>query len=666
MEGFLFLNSNMNYLYAILLFLTSFICGSLISPNNGDLLNYTHIMFEWEQQPDAVGYNLQVSSNDSFSNIILDIDETDTVYIDINNFIWNRSYYWRVRPIRDCDDCQYGDWIGTSFFNIGQINSPYIEEGDEVEILTEIYQDDFIEEGYVAVGAFNPRFHSFIIDKFGNEIWNDGVSFDNGIESSSFFMINHINNYGNIFGYSHLNQNGLKVDSDMNHVWSTISSEPLDIHEFKQIPNGNFMGFQNEYILGPIPSDISMTQDFQSIGYQADGTTLEFPWYGQKIVEWNNTGQVVWTWNPFEHFPISDYDRLGFTWFQAHMNGEYDWLHANAFHFDDVENVIYISFRHLSRITKISYPSGDVIWNMGLSEEYINSGNEQICTELGFSYQHNIQVLDDGDLLFFDNGNLSQIVLGDENPTSRIRRIKVIDNSFCEIIWEYELPEGLFGSAAGSVQLLENGNYLINTLGTGSIIEVTPEKEIIWKHTSNYNAWYRAYKIPSIHPSAFSVLAENYISDEDQDVIKIAMNTVNFRIENKSAYSIPYRYIFSDLSTESNQLFDDENGIINIEPFGNSELSFQVNDQSNLLDSQIMLTIWPYNHQYAMKELEFSIKIDRLLGDLNYDNLIDILDIVIIVNSIINEMNILNADINDDSSIDILDVIQIMNIVLNS
>ena len=126
------------------------------------------------------------------------------------------------------------------------------------------------------------------------------------------------------------------------------------------------------------------------------------------------------------------------------------------------------------------------------------------------------------------------------------------------------------------------------------------------------------------------------------------------------------KYIFSDLSTESNQLFDDENGIINIEPFGNSELSFQVNDQSNLLESQIMLTIWPYNHQYAMKELEFSIKIDRLLGDLNYDNLIDILDIVIIVNSIINEMNILNADINDDSSIDILDVIQIMNIVLNS
>ena len=76
------------------------------------------------------------------------------------------------------------------------------------------------------------------------------------------------------------------------------------------------------------------------------------------------------------------------------------------------------------------------------------------------------------------------MLMGDSSPTSRIRRIRVIDNSYCETIWEYELPPNLFGKAAGSVQLLDNGSYLINTFGTGSVIEVTPEKEIIWKHTS--------------------------------------------------------------------------------------------------------------------------------------------------------------------------------------
>ena len=36
---------------------------------------------------------------------------------------------------------------------------------------------------------------------------------------------------------------------------------------------------------------------------------------------------------------------------------------------------------------------------MGMSSEY-NTGENNICSELGFSFQHNIQLLDDGSLLF--------------------------------------------------------------------------------------------------------------------------------------------------------------------------------------------------------------------------------------------------------------------------
>ena len=75
-------------------------------------------------------------------------------------------------------------------------------------------------------------------------------------------------------------------------------------------------------------------------------------------------------------------------------------MHSNAFHFDEEESVIYVSHRHLSRISKIAYPSGEVIWNMGLPAEY-NTGENNICTDLGFSFQHNIQLLDDGSLLIF-------------------------------------------------------------------------------------------------------------------------------------------------------------------------------------------------------------------------------------------------------------------------
>ena len=104
---------------------------------------------------------------------------------------------------------------------------------------------------------------------------------------------------------------------------------------------------------------------------------------------------------------------------------------------DQNENAIYLSHRHLSRITKIDYPSGEIIWNMGLSEEYMSSGQEHICSDLEFSFQHHIQCLEDGDLLFFDNGNLDQSIFQNETNTSRALRVEIIDNNY---LLNYDWP----------------------------------------------------------------------------------------------------------------------------------------------------------------------------------------------------------------------------------
>ena len=112
---------------------------------------------------------------------------------------------------------------------------------------------------------------------------------------------------------------------------------------------------------------------------------------------------------------------------------------------------------------------------MGLPAEY-GYGDENICTDLLFSCQHHIQMLDNGDLLFFDNGVLSEMLLEDPTPISRIRRISVIDDNYCETIWQYDLPPELYGYKWGSVQLLENGNYLysgdINQDGVIDVLDV--------------------------------------------------------------------------------------------------------------------------------------------------------------------------------------------------
>ena len=658
----------MKKIFIIILFISSFVFGALVSPSDGDELNYVYVPFEWEQEPDAIYYNLQVMKND---DVIVDINEATTIYIDTENLGWDDTYYWKVRPVYS--DENYGDWIGTSMFSISQSTPPYIDEGVEIESSTDIYQDDLLEDGYVAIGAFRTGPHSFIIDKYGNEIWNSGIL----LENEDGVMLNHINEYGNISGYSGLNypyNTGTKINFDLDFLWSAPTPEiQVDMHEFKQISNGNYMGFQNVHALGPIPSDNFMTETFQDIGYQADGVTPEFPWYGQKIVEWNSDHEVVWSWNPFDHFTMDDFENGG-TWWYSLNEGSYDWMHSNAFHFDEEESVIYVSHRHLSRISKIAYPSGEVIWNMGLPAEY-NTGENNICTDLGFSFQHNIQLLDDGSLLFFDNGNLSEMLLGDSNPTTRIRRIRVIDNSYCETIWEYELPPNLYGSAAGSVQLLDNGNYSIYTIASGSVIEVTPEQEIIWKHTGNINsAWgwyYRAYKIPSIHPDAFSVIADNYTVDENNNnIIQISGNSLDFTIINKSGYTQPYQFSFGE-STDGPPMFDYEEGDFSLGPNESIELSFAVLD-GNISSTNINFSIWPVHHDYALKELSYNITTnDTLLGDVNQDGLVNVLDVVSIVGYILgsqefNETELYLSDYNEDDIINVIDIISLVNMILEN
>ena len=52
------------------------------------------------------------------------------------------------------------------------------------------------------------------------------------------------------------------------------------------------------------------------------------------------------------------------------------------------------------------------------------------------------------------------------------------------------------------------------------------------------------------------------------------------------------------------------------------------------------------------------------LGDLNQDFSIDVLDVIILVNSILGSGNNIQYDLNSDGIVNILDVIEIINLVL--
>ena len=575
-----------NYFFIYIIVITSFLMADLLKPSSGQYISYLHVLFEWEQEPDAELYNIQVSTSSNFSNIILDSNIDNIVYIFQDGQIdWNNTYYWRVKPIYSDDS--YGDWIDERLFRTRGSNTG--QNGIETIIL----EDELIYDGLTIMGDLSDDNRSIVFDKNGKEIWND---------YNKNFIMNHINEYGQVSGCSFNNfpdNTGSVINYDNQYQWQGPEDLYIDVHEVKSISNGNYMGFAQEYQQGPIPIG-DWTNLYRALGYSADGETIEFPWYGQAIVEWDENSNEVWRWNPFDHFSMNDFDLYGGTWWNAYFEGAFDWMHSNAFYFDEEESVIYFSSRHLSRVTKIDYPSGDIIWMIGMPSEY-NTGDEHICTDLGFTWQHNVNLLDNGNITLFDNGNLSELF--GESETTRALEFRVIDNTYCEMIWEYTLPNYLFGPWMGSVQTLPNGNKLINTVGSGGhALEVTSDQQLVWDASYNITGGgdpagnYRTFRIPSIHPNAYSVIFDNYQTNESESGIYLSENILKLIISNKSGYKQLYRYSMNDSqgwfdSIESQEIF--------IDPYSEIQLSFDANYTSDI--TNFYFDIQPIYHDYDQK-----------------------------------------------------------------
>ena len=78
--------------------------------------------------------------------------------------------------------------------------------------------------------------------------------------------------------------------------------------------------------------------------------------------------------------------------------------------------------------------------------------------------------------------------------------------------------------------------------------------------------------------------------------------------------------------------------------------------------------VWALGYDEGHDELWGSIEdhfLHNLIGDLNFDNILNIQDIILLVNIILNTSDSnLNADLNNDGSINILDIVVLVNLIL--
>ena len=576
-----------------------------IAPIDESNLNYTHVLFEWMQIEGADSYEIQISDDTNFTNILTSVTSESLIYIEKNVIDWSSQYYWRVRGINSQSNFN-SDWSETFSFSTTQKRS---------DASSEFYSQDDYNEGITIFSSFLDYF-SAAIDQDGNELWNTGDT----------NLVYYTNNYGQLYGTQFSANDsdlpGVKFSLGSEILWSD-TGEAYVHHDFFELPNGNFMGLDEHIENGPIPTDIDFITllTLQALGYTADGITNEFPWVGDKIIEWNEDGDIIWSWNAFDHLSHpQDYDMIGGSWAEVVSNGgKFDWTHANALWFSQNESAIYISSRNLSRIIKINYPSGDIVWQMGLD---MPSGDVGCGIDLNFSFQHSLEVLENGNILFLDNGNLSTVLYNADYPTTRAFEVAVSDtNEGCNVttIWEYALPQELFGSFSGNVQKLDNGNYLVTTIGNGATtLEIKPTGvntgDIVWQ--ANYNlsvpagAIYRAHRIEGLHPIAFSITANNYKLENASLLYPIGADntTIGFKVWNDG-----------ELTETFNYSINGESGSLEINP-GN----FTTINYNATTNEQINLDVLPEHRLDLAKNLSITTILDETLDNESIPNIFNL------------------------------------------
>ncbi len=204
------------------------------------------------------------------------------------------------------------------------------------------------------------------------------------------------------------------------------------------------------------------------------------------VVEYHRSAQSL-LWNPFEHFQVTD-AAPDISLAAANVN---PW-HGNAIDIDSDGNLL-VSFRNCDEITKINSRTGEMIWRLGGKKNQFTFVNDP---SQGFSHQHGIRRLPNGNIILFDNGNLHS------PPESRAVEYRLDERGkIAELVWEYRHQPPLYGFALGFAQRLANGNTLISFGTAQRVIEVDQAGTKRWELSIRGSQMfvYRACRIDSLY-----------------------------------------------------------------------------------------------------------------------------------------------------------------------
>jgi hypothetical protein len=180
-----------------------------------------------------------------------------------------------------------------------------------------------------------------------------------------------------------------------------IEAESLH-HQPHEMPNGNFLAMT------------ANSREFEN--YPTSETDPDAPRgtkrvVGDRIIEFTAEGDVVWSWNTFDHL---DPYRIGYDTFSPfwHVRGfphHVDWTHGNGVTYDEINDGVIISLRIQDAFLKIDRDTGGVIWILGPHEGWEKPFSDKLLQpvdpDIRWAWHgHNPRVTEEGTICVYDNG----------------------------------------------------------------------------------------------------------------------------------------------------------------------------------------------------------------------------------------------------------------------
>ncbi|MFX1263423.1 MAG: aryl-sulfate sulfotransferase, partial [Promethearchaeota archaeon] len=184
-------------------------------------------------------------------------------------------------------------------------------------------------------------------------------------------------------------------------IWDFVSDKRVTL----PVPAGH-----HELDYNPITKTFMVLETATS-GKMWDGLPVIYDTIG----EYNWEGDLLWEWDARVHYPFNStiYTTIGHNYT---FRGYADWMHANSFVWDKVENTIWLNVRNQDTLLKIDKDSGEIIWRAGLNGNFTVLDVNGTEVDTIFNYPHSLEWIGSNRYVMFDNG-----LFNPDIPTSMTR-----------------------------------------------------------------------------------------------------------------------------------------------------------------------------------------------------------------------------------------------------